>query len=154
MTRALAPPPLHRGEWERGFHSPSSTCRGKQVHHQKTLLGTSASLQPCVCFLFGAVGNQGVPHKQASGRNYCSHVRGKYHMSPWHTTSNRDFFFPLDHTENTGLWCSNLDPRHSLLRSQSVHLRFQTALSKRSQRHVTAAQSKEEERQGGVLKYK
>lgn len=94
-------------------------------------------------------GNQGVPHRQASGRNYCSYVRGKYHVSPWHTTSNPDFFFPLDHTENTGLWCSNLDPRHSLLRSQSVHLRSQTALSKRSQRHVTAASSEQRGRKTG-----
>lgn len=38
---------------------------------------------------------------------------------------------------------------HSLLRSQSVHLRPQTALSKRSQGHVTAASSEQRGRKTG-----
>lgn len=166
MTRALVPTPT--APWRTRERIPLSLLHlswkaSSQSKDHVGNLGFPPSL--CVSYLerwetkvyltgrqprcISQAGNQGVPHRQASGRNYCSHVRGKYHVSPWHTTSNPDFFFPLDHTENTGLWCSNLDPRHSLLRSQSVHLRSQTALSKRSQRHVTAASSEQRGRKTG-----
>lgn len=84
MTRALVPTPT--APWRTRDEREDSTLPPPLVVESKFTVK-----RPCweprlpskpVCFLFGAVGDQGVPHRQASGRNYCSHVRGKYHVSP------------------------------------------------------------------------